>query len=86
MYKCIFGQTFHVCETAIGFYACSYCQQNLFVDLHLHDFTVIPDAPPIPPSVSKHVEDGLQKMTVWQSILSLLKNISFLFFLIVFGE
>ena len=51
-----------------------------------HPYPVVPSAPPSPPSVSKHIEDGMKKMNILQSIAALLKNINFVVFLIIFGE
>ena len=47
---------------------------------------VVPDAPPTPPSISKHIEDSETKMSFITSIKLLFKNVYFLMYMVVFGE
>ena len=47
---------------------------------------VLPEAPPTPPSVSRHVEGKITNVPLYTSFVDLLKNIKFLFFSVVFSK
>ena len=47
---------------------------------------VVSDAPPTPPSISKHIEDNETKMPFITSLKLLLKNVYFVMYMVVFSE
>ena len=47
---------------------------------------VVSDAPPTPPSISKHIEDSETKMPFSTSLKLLFKNVYFVMYMVVFSE